>query len=223
MAKTSKVAADRRRRETVERYAERRRTLKEALRTATTEQQRADAVRALGRLPRDASPTRLRNRDVVDGRPRGHLTRFGPVPGALPRDGAAGAAARRDEVLLVSGARALRRQQNAVRRGVGSRSYRGDMSPLTARRVPREPLWRHLVGDVLRRERQRQGRTLKEVADAARISVPYLSEVERGLKEASSEVLAAAAAALGLRFADVLVLVHESCSPPPSARWCSPR
>lgn len=82
------------------------------------------------------------------------------------------------------------------------------MSPLTARRVPREPLWRHLVGDVLRRERQRQGRTLKEVADAARISVPYLSEVERGLKEASSEVLAAAAAALGLRFADVLVLVH---------------
>lgn len=83
------------------------------------------------------------------------------------------------------------------------------MSPATARRLPREPLWRHLVGDVLRRERQRQGRTLKEVADAARISVPYLSEVERGLKEASSEVLAAAAAALGLRFADVLVLVHD--------------
>lgn len=83
------------------------------------------------------------------------------------------------------------------------------MSPVTARRVPREPLWRHLVGDVLRRERQRQGRTLREVADTARISVPYLSEVERGLKEASSEVLAAAAAALGLRFADVLVLVHD--------------
>ncbi|MFD8724557.1 helix-turn-helix domain-containing protein, partial [Streptomyces sp. NPDC059629] len=57
---------------------------------------------------------------------------------------------------------------------------------------PREPLWRDLVGDVLRRERLDQERTLKDVADAARISLPYLSEIERGRKEASSEVLAAA-------------------------------
>ncbi|RPK92703.1 helix-turn-helix transcriptional regulator [Streptomyces sp. ADI98-10] len=75
--------------------------------------------------------------------------------------------------------------------------------------LPREPLWRDLVGEVLRRERQAQGRTLKDVAEAARISVPYLSEVERGLKEASSEVLAAAAQALGLRLADVLALAGE--------------
>ncbi|WP_229909703.1 helix-turn-helix domain-containing protein [Streptomyces flavofungini] len=74
--------------------------------------------------------------------------------------------------------------------------------------APKEPLWRHLVGNVLRRERRAQERTLKDVADAARISVPYLSEVERGRKEASSEVLAAAAAALGLGLADLLALAH---------------
>ncbi|MFD8777739.1 helix-turn-helix domain-containing protein [Streptomyces sp. NPDC059916] len=70
----------------------------------------------------------------------------------------------------------------------------------------KEPLWRDIVGDVLRRERLAQERTLKDVADAARISLPYLSEIERGLKEASSEVLAAAAHALGLGLADVLAL-----------------
>ncbi|MFD9318879.1 helix-turn-helix domain-containing protein [Streptomyces sp. NPDC060053] len=72
------------------------------------------------------------------------------------------------------------------------------------RPAPREPLWRDLVGDVLRRERQAQERTLKDVADSARISMPYLSEVERGRKEASSEVLAAAAHALGLSLGDLL-------------------
>ncbi|MFC8624004.1 helix-turn-helix domain-containing protein [Streptomyces anulatus] len=81
--------------------------------------------------------------------------------------------------------------------------------PAAAPTLPREPLWRDLVGEVLRRERQAQGRTLKDVAKAARISMPYLSEVERGLKEASSEVLAAAAQALGLNLADVLALAGE--------------
>ncbi|MFC9926337.1 helix-turn-helix domain-containing protein [Streptomyces sp. NPDC127190] len=74
--------------------------------------------------------------------------------------------------------------------------------------APREPLWRDLVGEVLRRERLAQQRTLKEVADAARISLPYLSEVERGRKEASSEVLAAAAQALGLGLGDLLSLTQ---------------
>jgi transcriptional regulator with XRE-family HTH domain len=72
----------------------------------------------------------------------------------------------------------------------------------------REPLWRHVVGDVLRRERRDQGLRLKDVADAARISMPYLSEIERGRKEASSEVLAAAARALGLSLADLLALAQ---------------
>ncbi|MCC9708104.1 helix-turn-helix transcriptional regulator [Streptomyces sp. MNU76] len=73
----------------------------------------------------------------------------------------------------------------------------------------KEPLWRDLVGDVLRRERLAQERTLKDVADAARISMPYLSEVERGRKEASSEVLAAAAQALGLGLGDLLSLAQR--------------
>ncbi|MFI6357480.1 helix-turn-helix domain-containing protein [Streptomyces sp. NPDC050743] len=74
--------------------------------------------------------------------------------------------------------------------------------------VDKEPLWRDLVGEVLRRERRAQDRTLKDVADAARISLPYLSEIERGRKEASSEVLAAAAHALGLGLGDLLSLAH---------------
>jgi hypothetical protein len=80
--------------------------------------------------------------------------------------------------------------------------------PAPAAAQPKEPLWRDLIGDVLRRERLAQERTLKDVADAARISMPYLSEVERGRKEASSEVLAAAAHALGLGLGDLLSLAH---------------
>ncbi|MEU8754617.1 helix-turn-helix transcriptional regulator [Streptomyces chartreusis] len=89
-------------------------------------------------------------------------------------------------------------------------SERPATAPGTAppRAAPKEPLWRDLVGDVLRRERLAQERTLKDVADAARISMPYLSEVERGRKEASSEVLAAAAHALGLGLGDLLSLAQ---------------
>ncbi len=72
MAKRSKVVANDRRREVVARYAERRATLKESIRTGTPAERDA-AVRALSRLPRDASPVRVRNRDQVDGRPRGFL------------------------------------------------------------------------------------------------------------------------------------------------------
>ncbi|MFR9799249.1 helix-turn-helix domain-containing protein [Streptomyces sp. MS06] len=77
---------------------------------------------------------------------------------------------------------------------------------------PPEPLWRDLVGGVLRGERLAQERTLKDVADTARISMPYLSEVERGRKEASSEVLAAAARALGLGLGDLLARAHSELS-----------
>ncbi|WUJ32978.1 helix-turn-helix transcriptional regulator [Streptomyces sp. NBC_00388] len=81
-------------------------------------------------------------------------------------------------------------------------------------------MWRDVVGGVLRRERLAQERTLKDVADAARISMPYLSELERGRKEASSEVLAAAARALGLGLADLLGLGRRELArlaPPGSA------
>src|SRR5690242_4410165 len=57
-------------------------------------------------------------------------------------------------------------------------------------------LLRQLLGDVLRRLRLRQGRTLREVSASARVSLGYLSEVERGQKEASSELLAAICGAL---------------------------
>ena len=76
MAKTSKIAKNEQRRKTVARYAERRAALKEAIRTGTPEE-RAEAMAALQKLPRDASPVRLRNRDAIDGRPRGHLRKFG--------------------------------------------------------------------------------------------------------------------------------------------------
>ena len=66
------------------------------------------------------------------------------------------------------------------------------------------PLLRTLVGEVLRRHRLEQRRTLADVARAARVSMPYLSEVERGRKEASSEVLAAVCDALRVELADVL-------------------
>ena len=76
------------------------------------------------------------------------------------------------------------------------------------RRRPR-PLLRTLIGDVLRRERQGQRRTLADVAREARVSVPYLSEVERGRKEASSEVLAAVCGALAIELSDLLAEVRR--------------
>jgi len=74
----------------------------------------------------------------------------------------------------------------------------------------REPLLRHLVGAILRRARLAQGRTLQEVSGAARMSTAYLSEVERGRKEASSEVLAAVCAALGIRLVDLVAEAHDA-------------
>ncbi|GGO86029.1 30S ribosomal protein S14 [Nocardioides phosphati] len=77
MAKKSKIVANERRKETVRRYADRRAALKQAILTAATPEERAVAVRALSRLPRDASPGRVRNRDQLDGRPRGYLRKVG--------------------------------------------------------------------------------------------------------------------------------------------------
>jgi transcriptional regulator with XRE-family HTH domain len=65
---------------------------------------------------------------------------------------------------------------------------------------------RRLIGDALRRERLAQHRTLREVSGSARVSLGYLSEVERGQKEASSELLAAICEALDVPLSRVL---HE--------------
>jgi transcriptional regulator with XRE-family HTH domain len=73
-------------------------------------------------------------------------------------------------------------------------------------------LVRRLLGDVLRRRRQQQGRTLREVSAAARVSLGYLSEVERGQKEASSELLASICQALDLPLSEVLREVSDEMS-----------
>jgi transcriptional regulator with XRE-family HTH domain len=65
-------------------------------------------------------------------------------------------------------------------------------------------LLREVIGDVLRRARVEQGRTLREVSDSARVSLGYLSEVERGRKEASSELLSAICGALDVPLSRVL-------------------
>lgn len=76
MASRARIAADWRRQRTVERHAARRVALKQAVRSGDPDQVRA-AVRALQRLPRDASPVRLHHRDQIDGRPLGYLRHFG--------------------------------------------------------------------------------------------------------------------------------------------------
>jgi len=71
-------------------------------------------------------------------------------------------------------------------------------------------LFRASLGAVLRAERMRQGMTLLERSSAARVSLGYISEIERGHKEASSELLAALCAALDLRLSEVLREVSAS-------------
>lgn len=70
-------------------------------------------------------------------------------------------------------------------------------------------LLRRLLGDVLRRQRQRQGRTLREVSSSARVSLGYLSEVERGQKEASSELLSSICEALDVRMSELMREVSD--------------
>jgi transcriptional regulator with XRE-family HTH domain len=78
------------------------------------------------------------------------------------------------------------------------------------RSEPMKPvLVRELIGESLREERVAQGKTLREISQAARVSLGYLSEVERGQKEASSELLAAICSALDQPLSVILLLVSE--------------
>jgi transcriptional regulator with XRE-family HTH domain len=70
-------------------------------------------------------------------------------------------------------------------------------------------LVREVIGDVLRRARTSQGRTLREVSDSARVSLGYLSEVERGRKEPSSELLNAICDALDVPLSELLIDAGE--------------
>ena len=82
-------------------------------------------------------------------------------------------------------------------------------------------LMREMVGETLRGLRVASGKTLREVSGAARVSLGYLSEVERGHKEASSELLNAICGALGVELSEVLRLTsarveaHENVTPLP--------
>ena len=71
-------------------------------------------------------------------------------------------------------------------------------------------LLRRVIGDALRARRQGQHRTLREVSTSARVSLGYLSEVERGRKEASSELLAAICEALDVPMSEVLREVSDN-------------
>ena len=74
---------------------------------------------------------------------------------------------------------------------------RARVYPLGREPRPQEPLWREVLGRRLRALRQDRNQTLAQTADRAGISPQYLSEVERGRKEPSSEMIAALAGALG--------------------------
>ena len=77
-------------------------------------------------------------------------------------------------------------------------------------------LLREVLGEELRRRRQAQGRTLRQVSAAARVSLGYLSEVERGQKEASSELLGAICGALEVPLSQVLMSVSVQMAQPDS-------
>jgi transcriptional regulator with XRE-family HTH domain len=71
-------------------------------------------------------------------------------------------------------------------------------------------LFRRLLGEVLRAQRMRQGRTLRQLSADARVSLGYISEIERGPKEASSELLASLCAALDVPLSEILAEVSDA-------------
>jgi transcriptional regulator with XRE-family HTH domain len=81
--------------------------------------------------------------------------------------------------------------------------------PLRHRTREPEPPLREAIGRALRHLRTAQGRTLSDVADVAGVSTQYLSEVERGRKEASSEILEAVCGALSVRISDLVAHTHR--------------
>lgn len=84
------------------------------------------------------------------------------------------------------------------------------MTEPTAPLHPVEPLWRHVLGARLRRLRLDRGETLIETARRAGVSPQYLSEIERGIKEPSSEMIAAVAGALDVTLVELTAAVAEN-------------
>ena len=95
-----------------------------------------------------------------------------------------------------------------LRTGV-NRKFDQTIRPVNQPASGEQALLRRELGEVLREHRQRQGRTLREVSSDARVSLGYLSEVERGQKEASSELLSSICKALNVPLSHVLRLVAD--------------
>lgn len=96
--------------------------------------------------------------------------------------------------------------------------------PRTPRRpADPEPLWRQLLGDQLRRRRHDREETLTETAEKAGVSPQYLSEVERGLKEPSSEMIAAIAGALDSSLIELTSAVADELRSAPASAAVSSR
>jgi len=83
-------------------------------------------------------------------------------------------------------------------------------------------LFRRQLGDVLRAQRMERGMTLREVSAEARVSLGYISEIERGQKEASSELLASLCTALDVALSDVLREVSDAVAVEEAARLATP-
>jgi transcriptional regulator with XRE-family HTH domain len=80
------------------------------------------------------------------------------------------------------------------------------------KRQPHDPLWRDVLGQQLRTLRHDRGETLGDIASRAGVSPQYLSEIERGLKEPSSEMIAAVAGALDVTLGDLTLDIAERLS-----------
>jgi transcriptional regulator with XRE-family HTH domain len=83
-------------------------------------------------------------------------------------------------------------------------------------------LFRRQLGDVLRAQRMERGMTLREVSAEARVSLGYISEIERGQKEASSELLASLCTALDVALSDVLREVSDAIAVEEAATMATP-
>jgi transcriptional regulator with XRE-family HTH domain len=90
-------------------------------------------------------------------------------------------------------------------------------------RLDRQPLWRHMLGAHLRTLRHDRSETLTETAHRAGVSTQYLSEIERGTKEPSSEVIAAVADALDVTLLDLTVAVADGLRDAQSSPARAPR
>jgi DNA-binding XRE family transcriptional regulator len=114
------------------------------------------------------------------------------------------------ETLLPAGISVLRSSMADIAAFRVSEPVRDRDAGVYAPRTPPEPLWREVLGELLRRLRHNRGMTLGEVAARAGLSPQYLSEIERGLKEPSSEMIEAVAGALGVTLVDLTLAVAET-------------